>query len=89
MPLRGFLIGHEVVTAFEPGWSEISNGDLLEMAEKEFDVLVTNRQTAPGSTKPGEPQSRHSGLALRELDQVADACREDRKCHNGDAAGQL
>jgi len=41
VPLRGFLIGHEVVTAFEAGWSEMSNGDLLEKAEKEFDVLVT------------------------------------------------
>lgn len=41
VPLRGFLIGHEVVTAFEAGWSEISNGDLLEKAGKEFDVLVT------------------------------------------------
>ena len=41
VPLRGFLIGHEVVTAFEAGWSEISNGDLLEKAEKEFNVLVT------------------------------------------------
>jgi hypothetical protein len=27
VPLRGFLIGHEVVTAFEAGWSEMSNGD--------------------------------------------------------------
>jgi hypothetical protein len=41
VPLRGFLIGHEVVTAFEAGWSEISNGDLLEKAAKEFEVLVT------------------------------------------------
>ena len=41
VPLRGFLIGHEVVTAFEAGWSEMANGDLLEKAEKEFDVLVT------------------------------------------------
>ena len=41
VPLRDFLIGHEIVTAFEAGWSEISNGELLEKAEKEFDVLVT------------------------------------------------
>ena len=41
VPLRSFLIGHEVVTAFELGWSEISNGDLLEKAEGEFDLLVT------------------------------------------------
>jgi uncharacterized protein DUF5615 len=40
-PLRGFLIGHEVVTAFEVGWSEISNSELLEKAKKEFDVLLT------------------------------------------------
>ena len=41
VPLRDFLIGHEVITAFELGWSEISNGDLLEKAEGEFDLLVT------------------------------------------------
>jgi len=41
VPLRGYLIEHEVLTAFEVGWSEISNGDLLERAEKEFDLLVT------------------------------------------------
>jgi hypothetical protein len=41
VPLRDFLIGHDVVTAFELGWSEISNGDLLEKAEKEFDLLLT------------------------------------------------
>jgi uncharacterized protein DUF5615 len=41
VPLRGFLIGHEVVTAFEVGWSEISNSELLEKAKKEFDVLLT------------------------------------------------
>jgi hypothetical protein len=41
VPLRGFLIGHEVGTAFEVGWSEVSNGDLLDKAEGEFDLLVT------------------------------------------------
>ena len=41
MPLREFLSGHEVVTAFEAGWSEISNGELLAKAEEHFDVLVT------------------------------------------------
>jgi hypothetical protein len=41
VPLRRFLSGHEVVTAFEAGWSEISNGELLAKAEEQFDVLVT------------------------------------------------
>ncbi len=41
VPLRRFLSEHEVVTAFEAGWSEISNGELLGKAEEQFDVLVT------------------------------------------------
>lgn len=40
-PLRRALSGHEVVTAFEAGWSEISNGEPLAKAEEQFDVLVT------------------------------------------------
>ena len=41
VPLRGYLSGHEVVTAFEAGWSDLSNGDLLAKAEEGFDVFVT------------------------------------------------
>jgi predicted nuclease of predicted toxin-antitoxin system len=41
VPLRRFLAEHEVATAFELGWSEISNGELLAKAEKQFDVLIT------------------------------------------------
>ena len=41
-PLRAFLSGHDVVTAFECGWSSLTNGDLLSAAEsKAFDVLIT------------------------------------------------
>jgi hypothetical protein len=42
VPLRGFLSRHEVVTAFERGWSTLENGELLEAAEREgFELLVT------------------------------------------------
>ena len=41
MPLRTHLAGHDVVTAFEAGWAELSNGELLDAAEAQFDVLVT------------------------------------------------
>ena len=42
MPLREFLAGHEVTTAYERGWSTFENGDLLDAAEFDgFDVLVT------------------------------------------------
>ena len=41
MPLRTHLAGHDVVTAFEAGWAELSNGELLDEAQTQFDVLVT------------------------------------------------
>ena len=41
VPLRTHLAGHDVVTAFDAGWAELSNGELLDAAEAEFDVLVT------------------------------------------------
>ncbi len=41
-PLRHLLISHQVETAFERGWSALSNGDLLAAAEGEsFEVFVT------------------------------------------------
>jgi predicted nuclease of predicted toxin-antitoxin system len=42
VPLRRVLTQQEVATAHERGWSQLNNGDLLDLAEKEgFDVLVT------------------------------------------------
>ena len=35
------LVGHAVTTVPKHGWSGIKNGELLELAEKEFDVFVT------------------------------------------------
>jgi hypothetical protein len=41
-PLRHALAGHEVVTAYERGWSALKNGELIAAAEAgEFDLLVT------------------------------------------------
>lgn len=39
--LRRLLVGHEVRTAFEQGWSALSNGTLLARAAEQFDVFVT------------------------------------------------
>jgi predicted nuclease of predicted toxin-antitoxin system len=41
VPLRQHLSGHQVETAFEIGWSRLTNGELLAAAEGRFDVLVT------------------------------------------------
>ena len=46
VPLRNCLEEHEVDTLWEKGWSEKSNGELLDLAEFEgFGVLVTTDQS--------------------------------------------
>jgi hypothetical protein len=41
VPLKDHLPAHQVQTAYELGWSRLSNGELLAAAEGRFDVLVT------------------------------------------------
>ena len=43
-PLRRALAPREVSTAFELGWSNLENGDLLRAAEGRFDVFITTDQ---------------------------------------------
>ena len=43
-PLRPALVAHVVSTAYEMGWSGLSNGDLLDAAESQFDAFVTTDQ---------------------------------------------
>lgn len=35
------IVGHEVKTARQMGWSAVSNGKVLELAAQEFDVFIT------------------------------------------------
>jgi hypothetical protein len=39
--LRRELPGHDVRTVTERGWSGVKNGNLLALAESEFDVFLT------------------------------------------------
>ena len=39
--LKRELLGHELLTGTEHGWSGIKNGNLLALAEAEFDVFLT------------------------------------------------
>jgi len=39
--LKHGLIGHEVRTVPESGWTSTRNGDLLRLAEGKFDVFLT------------------------------------------------
>lgn len=44
-PLRKALAGHEVATAYEMGWSQLTNGNLLKEAEASFDAFITTDQS--------------------------------------------
>lgn len=42
VPLRKALTNHEVTTAYERGWSQLKNGELLNAAEEEgFEIFIT------------------------------------------------
>jgi hypothetical protein len=44
-PLRAALVGHVVVTAYERGWSTMTNGALLDAAlEDGFDLILSTDQ---------------------------------------------
>ena len=45
IPLRRHLTGHVVDTAFERGWSNLKNGELLDAAERDgYGLLITTDQ---------------------------------------------
>jgi hypothetical protein len=39
--LRNELLGHDVRTVAEAGWAGVKNGELLELAAGQFDLLLT------------------------------------------------
>ena len=44
-PLRHHLAGHSMDTAYERGWSDLRNGDLLAKAELDgYELLITTDQ---------------------------------------------
>ena len=44
-PMRRFLPGHVIATAFEQGWSDLQNGNLIDAAEEsDLEVVITTDQ---------------------------------------------
>lgn len=43
-PMHKILVGHECSTAQSRGWGGYKNGDLLRLAEDEFDLFITSDQ---------------------------------------------
>jgi len=66
--LREELPGHEVKTVADAGWAGVKNGGLLQLAAKDFDVLLTVDRNL-------EYQQNFSGLMLAVI--VIDAPSND------------
>ena len=69
-PLRRHLAGHSVDTAFERGWSGLTNGDQLDGAEEDgYQLLITTdqnlrrQQNLPVEDWPSSSCSRRRGPA--------------------------
>ena len=45
--LAAELVGHEVRTVGEMGWKGLDNGELLDRAASEFDVLISMDRSMP------------------------------------------
>jgi Domain of unknown function (DUF5615) len=55
--LRAELQGHDVATVAEAGWAGIKNGELLKLAARSFDLLLTVDRNL-------EYQQNFSGLTI-------------------------
>jgi hypothetical protein len=44
LPLGKLLAGHQCRTAQQMGWTSIKNGELLGLAEAQFDLFITSDQ---------------------------------------------
>jgi hypothetical protein len=44
-PLRKALTSHDVATAYEMSWSQLTNGNLLKEAAASFDAFITTDQS--------------------------------------------
>jgi hypothetical protein len=68
VPLRRFLASHEVVTAFDRGWGELQNGDLLRAAEADgFAAIITTDQNLRYQQPPAQPPTSDTCLAYHGL----------------------
>lgn len=57
--LKNHLLNHEARTVQEMGWSAKTNGELLQSAEQQFDVLLTSDQGFPY-----QQNLSHAGIAI-------------------------
>jgi hypothetical protein len=76
--LRRDLPGHDVRTIAEMGWAGVKNGELLRLAAKDFDLLLTVDRNL-------EYQQNFAGVSLAVV--VADAKKQRHCCTSPFDAG--
>ena len=85
------LSGHSVTTVQRRGWAGIKNGDLLALAEKEFDAFITVDRKL--SVQQDLTKFRIPVLLLRartnRLEDIRPLAPELLKALNGATAGTL
>jgi len=59
VPLRSHLAGHLIDTAYERGWANLLNGDLLDAAERDGYQLLSKIHLSPKISAPIVPMSHH------------------------------
>ncbi len=61
--LRRSIVGYDVATVSDVGWSGTSNGELLGLAADEFDVFVTVDQNPWSAAESRTLRDQHRHLA--------------------------
>lgn len=89
-PLRHALAGHSVETAYERGWSNPSNGALLNAAEDaSFDLFVTTDQNLRYQQDLAGRPARHPCATHHSLADHPAAYPGNRGCHRRDSTREF
>ena len=78
-PMHRLLVGHDYTTATRRGWGGIKNGDLLRLAEPEFDLFITFDQNIRYQQNLADRRIALLELStnkLRRIEGAADLIRE-------------
>ena len=69
-PMHRVLAGHECSTTQQRGWAGIKNGELLRLAEAEFDLFVTADQGIRDQQNLADRKSAILELATNDLRRI-------------------
>ena len=88
-PLHRILVGHQCVTAQASGWGGIKNGELLRLAEGQFDLFITSDQNMQYQQNLAQSAIRILELSSNDLRRLLDAARLIQTALDTIGPGQL